>query len=229
MTRTGPVVGITQRVVEVEDYLEVRDCLDQAWTNLLGSLQIRAVPIPNRQADIADYCAELGLEGFILTGGNDLSLDVYEPGSVRRGVSADRDATEAALLDHAVTQHLPVLGVCRGLQFLQAYFGGDLMSLGDGKVDHVATTHVVEFVDGSATADRLEVNSFHDFGIAAGTLAEPLRPIAVCPDDGTIEGARHAELPIVGIMWHPERTSPDPWYQEQLIRELFPAGDGVAG
>ena len=222
-------IGITQRVVDVEDYAETRDCLDQAWTVFLGRLPVVSVPLPNRLADVVGYCTELDLKGFILTGGNDLSLDVYEPGPARRGVSSDRDATETAILDHAVAHRLPVLGVCRGLQVLQAYFGGRLVGVSDrGPDGHVATTHHISIVGGERNADRLVVNSYHNYGIAHGTLAAPLQPLAICSHDGTVEAARHPELPIAGIMWHPEREGPESWFHDWLMDDLFTTRKGVA-
>ena len=38
-------------------------------------------------------------------------------------------------------------------------------------------------------------------------------------NDQTIEGFYHTNLPIFGIMWHPERTSSDG--NELIIRKIF--------
>ena len=38
----------------------------------------------------------------------------------------ERDATERAMVGWALARGVPVLGVCRGMQFLQAYLGGRL-------------------------------------------------------------------------------------------------------
>ena len=63
----------------------------------------------------------------LLTGGED------------PGTSPPRDDTERALLDWAIGDRLPVFGVCRGLQFVQRYFGGELVAC--DRERHVARRH----------------------------------------------------------------------------------------
>jgi putative glutamine amidotransferase len=66
-------IGITQRVEVVEDYEERRDCLDQRWGPLLRSMGLLPIPLCNRIDDVAGYVSALDLDGFLLTGGNDIA------------------------------------------------------------------------------------------------------------------------------------------------------------
>jgi putative glutamine amidotransferase len=50
----------------------------------------------------------------------------------------------------------------------------------------------------------LNVNSYHDQGITRDQVASPLEVFALSEDD-IVEGAYNPDLPILGIMWHPER------------------------
>jgi putative glutamine amidotransferase len=51
------------------------------------------------------------------------------------------------------------------------------------------------------------VNSYHDLQIGPDDLAPELVPFALAPDR-TVEGFYHPRLPLLGVMWHPERAGP---------------------
>ena len=65
---------------------------------------------------------------------------------------------------------------------------------------------------------NFKVNSFHHNIINQKKLGQNLEPFAMA-NDNTIEGFYHSELPIVGIMWHPERTQN--LENELMIRNIF--------
>lgn len=74
-------------------------------------------------ARLADTC-----DGFLLTGGQDVEPAVYSAAqtSLCGEISPQRDAMERKLLTLARAQDKPVLGICRGIQFLNAALGGTL-------------------------------------------------------------------------------------------------------
>ena len=200
-------IGITQRVEDLPDRDERRDALDQAWTRLLVAADAQPVLIPNRLDDPERYVRELALDGLVLTGGNDLA---HLPGA--RTAAPERDATERSLLALAVAARLPVLGVCRGMQLLVEFWGGALTRV-EG---HVARSHeIVATHDTRWPLRPGPVNSFHDWGVQRVGVPDALTVLAVAPDD-TVEAVMHAELPQVGVMWHPERAPADPTDQELL-------------
>ena len=205
-------IGVTQRVEIIASHGERRDCLDQQWAALLEKLGYLLVPVPNGLSAPDSWLETMGLDGFILSGGNDLA---HLPDASRP--SPERDATETAILDYTQQHQMPVLGVCRGLQMMNVYLGGNLVAV-EG---HVATRHSVIPEDGEPLFSAFsEVNSFHDWGIAAEGLAETLLPGARC-QDGTIEAARHASLPWACIMWHPEREKPFDEADLALLKTIF--------
>ena len=104
-------IGLTQRVEVVTGYGERRDCLDQNWAVLLVSLGYCPVPLANCVQEVGPYVDELGLDGVILTGGNNL-LEPEKGGAI----APERDRFEHMLLDVCASWRLPVLGVCRGAQ-----------------------------------------------------------------------------------------------------------------
>ncbi|MGM0632219.1 MAG: gamma-glutamyl-gamma-aminobutyrate hydrolase family protein [Pseudomonadota bacterium] len=205
-------IGVTQRVESLPDRGERRDCLDQRWAQLLGSLDLDAVPVPNGLEDVTAWAERQGLEGLILSGGNDLA---HLPGAT--AIAPERDATENRLLDWAATRALPVLGVCRGLQLINHHFGGHQSPV-EG---HVARYHTLKACADDARFDEFgQVNSYHDWALNPGELAAPLTALARS-GDGTIEALRHDGLGWLAIMWHPERESPFRVQDRALIRALF--------
>lgn len=180
-------LGVTQRVFAHPDG-ERWDVLAQSWHTFIASLGMQAVPIPNTTRDPARFIARFSLRGVLLTGGNDLAQ--------YGGDAPERDALETRILDYAVRHRLPVLGVCRGMQVIQDYFGGDL----DPVPGHAGVRHAIVH-DGV----RSEVNSYHAFGFRTTPASLDVCAIA---DDGVIEAIRHRSGHIHGIMWHPERNRP---------------------
>jgi gamma-glutamyl-gamma-aminobutyrate hydrolase PuuD len=69
------------------------------------------------------------LDGLVLAGGADVEPSRYgQPaGPGTTVVRADRDAAELALLRAALDRDLPLLAICRGMQLLNTYLGGDLL------------------------------------------------------------------------------------------------------
>lgn len=199
-------IGITQRVEVVSDYGEVRDCLDQAWTSLLNRHGLLTVPLSNRIDDPAGVLSELDIQGLILSGGNDLS---HLPHAAN--TSAARDKFESVALEWAIENSVPVFGVCRGMQVLNHYFGGYLVPT----PGHAGTTHPVDF-----SGRNIQVNSYHGWGIPSSGLGKTLLATAV-DSDGFVEAFRSEKLPVVGIMWHPERDNPASGTDDCIIRELF--------
>lgn len=176
---------------------ELRDSLSRDWTAYLDDLGVTAVPVANGLEDPSTRLSAIDPDVLLLTNGEDL------------GAHPPRDRTERALVRGAIEADVPVIGVCRGHQFLNQYYGGNIVDLVDElPVDHNhgGTPHEVDTLDGPAAVlpDRFAVNSYHDLGITADHVAPPLEPFATS-DDGVVEGLYHPELPVLSIQWHPER------------------------
>jgi gamma-glutamyl-gamma-aminobutyrate hydrolase PuuD len=195
---------VSQRVDVIPSYGERRDALDQRWAPFLERCGLLAVPVPNDAAISLPLAHAVSPVGILFTGGNDVPAIGSD--------APERDATEDALLAWARQHACPVMGVCRGMQFIAARLGGTLTKVGG----HIATRHIVSFVDHTD-----EVNSYH--GVAVKTLGPQCSPIAV-DGDGFIEAFRHESEPIGGIMWHPEREAPYRPKDIQLVTKFFSTG-----
>ena len=202
------------RVTENETYPDRRDALSHDWFHFLSRHFPKAVlvPIYNHPDHIPHTLTTLSPNAIILSNGNDW------------GSAPERDQTEIQIITYSITNHIPILGICRGHQVLNIYFSGQICENIKQKtqVDHVAKEHTVELIApfGSGT---LAVNSFHNQGICPDDLAPSLKVFAQSPDD-IIEGLYHPQLPIIGIQWHPERPNPSTNFDQRLIKRLFLEG-----
>lgn len=224
------LVAVTQRN-DPNKYGKPMDNLNTDYLQWLHSSGHHALLIPNVKAEIEYYVSSFPIRAVIFTGGNDIHPSLYDS-SVGKwpGASRERDAAELELLRLAVQRKIPVLGICRGMQLINVYFGGKLVK--DIKEEITerhppSQNHPVELIDDRAIAflgkRRTQVNSFHNQAVVQKTLAPALRVFALSPEDGIMEGLYHPELPIAGIQWHPERESPDKEMNRKLA-EAFKEG-----
>ena len=221
-----PIIGIVPGLVPCDTDLRVAEQYEDA-IDLAGGAPL-VLPLLK---DAASYRSILPLvDGFVLSGGNDVDPSQYGKGDGLGKVgelTPKRDSVERLILAYAYENDIPVLGICRGFQMINVFFGGTLyLDLDDRrlipgklpgdlgiKVQHRQTcsydhpVHWVEIVEDTqleALLGRrcLRVNSMHHQGIER--LAPSLRATAVSPD-GLVEGI---EMPgrsfIMGVQWHPE-------------------------
>ena len=151
---------------------------------------------------------------------------------------AARERTDFALLDHAVTEHKPVLAICYGVQSLNVFLGGalvqDIPSAIHTKIQHAwaghegpEPHHEVTLDAGSRLAQlagstQARVNSSHHQSVLQP--GKNLRVVAHAPD-GVIEAVEWTGDAnwIVGVQWHPERMVAADELSQSLFRELAAA------
>lgn len=210
-------VGITQRVMPIPAYKERRDELDQRWSALALALDLVPIPLPNISPEHLPLLLDtLQLDAVLLSGGN--SLVSLEPDSPDR--APERDAFEAKLIEESIKRDLPLLGICRGMQMLQSYFGGSLEPVLSGAgagIYHelsVTTENNTHF----SFLNHISVNTYHNWGIAESA---PGFTVFVRDSFGQIEGFFHSQYRIAGLMWHPEREYPYKKHDIQLMRQFL--------
>ena len=225
-----PVIG----VMPLWD--ELRDSLWMLPGYLDGISQAGGLPLifpftsdEEELSQLMDRC-----DGFLLTGGHDVSPDIYgeDPLPQLQECCRKRDVMELIVLRKAVEQDKSVLGICRGLQFINAALGGtlyqDLPTQRPSGVEHHqsgaydAPTHDVELVADSPLCRYLgktsmKVNSYHHQGVR--DLADSLSVMGTAPDGLTEALYRPSSRFLWAVQWHPEfmfRTDAD-------SREIFRA------
>lgn len=211
-----PIVGVTYVSTDLAQFTH--------WRNMFnGVVAAGATPVSiDCAAPLADLEAHVArMDGLILSGGGDVDPRLYggEPDdALLTNVNPLRDQQERVALDSALSAGLPILAICRGLQFVNVAFGGTLYAdLARDKVDGMIhqgsedaldrPKHEVEVSPGSLIAKWMgadgpvQVNSKHHQGIAA--LAPGLTAVAHSPD-GLVEAVEAPQDTLVGIQWHPE-------------------------
>lgn len=217
----SPLIGVTplwdaarQSVWMLPDYLD-------------GIKAAGGIPIV-LSLDLSDEDAERIVEtcdGFLFTGGQDVSPDLYGMNDATGTIvsSPERDHLESLLLSKALLADKPILGICRGLQFINAFMGGtlwqDLPSQHPSEIVHRqgkpydVPTHQVTLSGDLQTLlgkEVLNVNTLHHQAVKE--LGKGLIPMAVAPDD-LIEAAQLMGKRFVwAVQWHPEylfRTDKD--------------------
>lgn len=204
-------IGVSQREVAAGNGREAHDALDASCVSWLMALLPEAlvVPIPNFvQATAAvDFAHAVALNSLVLSGGGDID------GQQRR------NAVERALLERARPARWPVVGICRGMQMLQTLHGGDLHLL----PGHVGSTHPLDI---DAKDSAFLVNSWHRYGIR--DPATDWRVLARAADN-SVEAFRHADLPWIGLMWHPERAEGGASICSPWLADIFSIPPDVKG
>ena len=160
------------------------------------------------------------LDGLVLTGGADINPLFLgeEPVKDLHGINPRRDRQELLLAQLAADRQIPILGICRGIQVMNAAFGGtlyqDIYSQTEGtclkhsqELERGYASHTVHIEEGSLLrklfdTDTLPVNSFHHQAVK--DVAPGFRVTARAADDviEAMESTEHKSM--MGVQWHPE-------------------------
>jgi len=134
------------------------------------------------------------------------------------GKDTKRDSQEFIWIKQALEGNYPILGVCRGMQILNHYFGGEVADIEDWLVeDHKASDfsedidhsgkpsqyHIVEDLDGNL----FNVNSRHHQHCKV--IADNFEPTHISIVNSIVEGFSDEGRQIWAVQWHPERMESD--------------------
>ena len=160
------------------------------------------------------------LDGILLTGGADINPLFLgeEPIKELHGINPRRDRQELLLTKLAADRQIPILGICRGIQTMNAAFGGPLLQdihvqMEGTRIKHSQdlersyASHTVSIEEGSLLhelfgTDTIAVNSFHHQAVKE---AAPGFRVCARATDGVIEAMESTEhKSMIGVQWHPE-------------------------
>jgi N5-(cytidine 5'-diphosphoramidyl)-L-glutamine hydrolase len=218
-------VGITQQTRQ-DKYGSKIDYLEQSCCQYYSQFGLNLIPIPNILKDPKNFIKELKIKMLILSGGGEISPSLPIKKNIPDYIQQSRDLVEKKLIDLAIDRQIKILGICRGAQVLNAYFGGQLIRGLNQKItkslEHVGTVHKIKIINTSRYklgTKIAQVNSYHNDGFTSKELAKNLEVLAKS-GDGIVEAFYHANLPITAIMWHPERKSPDTIFNQKLLNMI---------
>ncbi|MGX5914539.1 gamma-glutamyl-gamma-aminobutyrate hydrolase family protein [Aliidiomarina sp. Khilg15.8] len=161
-----------------------------------------------------DTLHDKDFDAVVVTGGHDVDPVLYaaEP-EVTPKYDKDRDEFESRVIEFALSQDLPLLGICRGAQLLNVQRGGNLfqelrsrrsktsnrwtvLPIKTLKVERC--THLERYLG----CRQCRINSLHNQGI--NQVGEDLC-VSARDLDGIVQGIEDPNKPfLVGVQWHPE-------------------------
>jgi putative glutamine amidotransferase len=206
-----------------------------------------AIPLDATSTPSERAGAFASMRGLLLTGGADLDPARYgRTAAGTRDVEPDRDDLEARAWAAAESRGVPVLGICRGLQAMNAFAGGTLLQhveghAGAGWGHGPALTHAMRIEPGSMLARVLTpggggtravtVNSYHHQAVRARDLASRFTPTAWASsaEGDLVEAFESTTGPLrLAVQCHPERTESTPRSFERLFAFFVDACRGPA-
>lgn len=240
----SPRIVVTLMVAAAQSEPDIAERKNALYVDSVVRHGATAVPLDATASAADREAAFASMDGLLLTGGADLDPARYgRPNEASRGLEPDRDELEAAAWSAAEARAVPVLGICRGLQAMNAFAGGTLLQdvaghVGNGWGHGAALTHALRLVAGTTTASILEpsgaagdlvVNSYHH---------QAVRPADLAPRFTATAFADSAAGPLVeafeatggpwrmAVQCHPERTESTPDGFERLFAAFVEACRG---
>ena len=203
---------------------------------IVRTVDLSAIPMATALDTLA-HCS-----GIIFTGGAD-----YHPG--RYGMAEDtavceiepnRDTLDFALMKKAVELNMPILGICRGEQLINIYFGGTLtpdikygpeekhihQCKGEPTCEHQINVDRESFLFSITRVDGGIVNSNHHQAVARP--GNELKLSAMAPDAviEAVEWANPSGKPfLLGVEWHPERMDASSPFGNKIGKAFLKASE----
>ena len=171
-------------------------------------------------------------DGLLLSGGEDVNPAFYGQTATEKcgKIVPARDHAEMKMLEAFLSTGKPILGICRGEQLMNVFFGGTLHQ----DIAAVATSchddyprknrgnHEVSVTRGTKLAEIMGQETFlaNSLHHQAVDKVAPALILAARSEDGIVEGVEHPAHPFcIGVQWHPEHMSA----YSKLQRRIFDA------
>lgn len=243
MEKKRPVIGILTASVYEQLPLYKADSLVQIRQNRAyvmaiedhGGIAMMLTPMAPQSLKV-----QMALcDGFLFPGGEDVNPAMYgemvlpECGPYR----PDMDQEWREVLQFALEHEKPVFGICRGLQFINACFGGTLyqdMKYQEKETGVVVGEHVQKFARSMTShtvhiqpytvlheilgADVVSTNSIHHQSIHR--IGKGLE-ISARALDGTIEAIENKSGSVLAVQWHPEELYKTSYEMSHLFKAFI--------
>lgn len=148
---------------------------------------------------------------FLVVGGDDVNPVFYHDTTDLNStyVVKEVDMLDKSVIEYAMENNKPLMGICRGLQILNVVCGGNL-------IQHISNNSHKNIKDGAylnlnkvdhplvaLLKNDFMINSYHHQAI--NNLGKGLINLGV--SDGIIELIHHEKYPIFAMQWHPEKLN----------------------
>lgn len=195
------LIGVTSRLLTVEG--TEREIVNRNYIDALLKYDCNAIMLTVDNPyleEVLELC-----DGFLVTGGADIDPKYFN--EINEGlseeVSEELDILDKKVIEYAVKNKKPVLGICRGHQAINVFMGGSLHQDIGKSHSGIIKGHEITSVKNDILPfdEKFLANSYHHQ--AVNKVANGFT--AICYHDDIVEAIVSNDLPIIGIQWHPER------------------------
>ena len=193
-------------------------------------------PLTEDREELEQLCSLCN--GFLITGGQDVDPAIYRETPIPQmgEICTVLDQMERQVLEYVIKEDKAVLGICRGIQYLNAMLGGSLYQ--DLNIQHPSKTehhmeppydrviHQVQITEGTPLHRLLQltelgVNSYHHQAVK--TIAPSLTVMAES-EDGLVEAVYMPKKNYVwAVQWHPELSYQTDKYSRKIFESFVAA------
>lgn len=201
-----------------------------SFFELSALLKFRPIFVSGYESAEEIYYLAKNSNGLILSGGGDVNPQLYgeeNTDSLSINIEDERDTFEFQLIDTFRSHKKAILGICRGSQILNVYFGGSLYQDIEKCLNieyPYNSNHLIKLTPdgflGKLFATDITVNSLHHQAIK--DLAPDLVAVArnsKYPD--IIEAFEHSSEKVYGTQWHPDLMFGD-YIKESEFKDMLP-------
>lgn len=193
---------ITQRQDNLGKFKETRDNVDIRLIKFVEKIGLLPILISNNIKNVDLFLKKLNPNGIVLSGGGDIKK------------KDNRYILEKKLIKYSINKNIPLVGICRGAQQINSFFGGKQKKI----KNHVRKNHKINFKNN--IFKDIQRNSFHDYGFNENLISKNLKILGMS-NDNIVEYFVHKENKIYGIMWHPERYKIPKKFDKKIFKKIF--------
>ena len=184
---------------------EINDQIDHALINWLIKNSYNPIVISNKSLKLTKnklnrFLKSLKIRGIILSGGNEVKKKNL------------RYKSQNFLIDYALKNKIPILGICQGMQLMGVRYGSKLIRV----KNHVKKKH--KLINLTKEKFPKHANSYHDYSLKN---CPKNFFITTKSPDGNIESIKHKYFPWEGWMWHPERDKKIDKINNIRLKKIF--------